>query len=177
MTKVDWKVKLKNKVLKIEKLTDDVIQSCFKAKNNYISYCNSNYSYVERPRLIEEKINEINLNQEYSIRMMNIRHVRSVYWYVHYNLFKIFSFEKKLQALIYTIFQRRNALLEEIKTLNLKHKMYSREDKIYIKRAKNGLKKFGKFKKFNFKNYGINIKMSLRRVFNRDIAYEIISFI
>lgn len=177
MNKLDWKVKLKNKVLKIEKLTDDVIQSCFREKNNYISYCNSNYTYVERPRLIEEKINEINLNQEHTIKMMNVRHVRSVYWYVHYNLFKIFSFEKKQQALIYTIFKRRNALLEEINALDLKHKVYSREDKIYIKRAKNGLKRFGKFKKFNFNNYGINIKMSLRRVFNKDIAYEISSFI
>ena len=96
---------------------------------------------------------------------------------MHYNLLKIYSFKKTVRQLINTTFKRRNLILKEIKSLNLEDEIYSREDKIYIKNAENALKRFGKFKKFNFNDYGINIKMTLSRVFNRDIAYQISLFI
>jgi len=177
MTEVDWRVRLKNKMLKIEKLRDATLHRFLKEKNNYISYCNSNYNYVERQRLIDKKIDEINLNQNHILQMMNIRHIKSIFWFMHCNLLKIYSFKKKVQQLINITFKRRNLILEEINSLNLEDEIYSREDKIYIKNAENVLKRFGKFKKFNFNDYGINIKMTLSRVFNRDIAYQISLFI
>lgn len=178
--KYNWRERLILMDEKLENSKDIIIQYYFKQKNDFsfnIRCNNYNYTYTKINSLVQKKVDELNLIQDHKLRMLLLRHARSVYFYLQRILLNIYSFEKRMQNFINKIYEKRNNLLKEIDCLNLNEKIYTIEDKLFIKKAKNGLKKFGKFKKFKFKDYGIAIKLCLYRLFTNDIANEIISFI